>query len=195
MDFLSQINSEFSAQVLIPILIFFARVADVSMGTIRIIFVSRGIRLLSSVIAFFEILIWLVAITQIMSNLTNVINYIAYAAGFAAGNFLGITIEKFISLGTSMIRIVTGKEATELVNYLKSKGYGVTSVDARGSFGAVKIIFTVVKRKNINSILKTIKKFNPNSFYTIEDIRFVSESGHPLAINKKRNLFHRLLKK
>ncbi|MBU1147376.1 MAG: DUF2179 domain-containing protein [Candidatus Omnitrophica bacterium] len=168
-------SPELLMQILIPVLIFLARVTDVTIGTIRIIFVSRGTRVLAAIFGFFEILIWLVAISQIMHNLNNIMNYIAYAAGFAMGNFIGISIERRLFAGKLMIRAVAKKDAVALIASLTSHGYGVTSVNAQGVTGPVKIIFTVVDRKDVDSVLRIIREYNPNAFYTIEDIRFAAE--------------------
>ncbi|MFH1282971.1 MAG: DUF2179 domain-containing protein [bacterium] len=163
-------------QMMLPLFIFLARVTDVSLGTIRIMFVSRGIRMVAAILGFFEVFIWLIAITQIMHNLTNITNYFAYAAGFGLGNYVGISIERMFSFGNLLIRVVTNKDADKLVEYLSEKKYGITSVNAQGVRGPVKIILTVVKRKNVESVISIIKRFNPKAFYTIEDIRYVTES-------------------
>ncbi|MCF7908600.1 MAG: DUF2179 domain-containing protein [Candidatus Omnitrophica bacterium] len=175
--------------ILIPFLIFLARIIDVTIGTIRIIFVSRGIRFLSAVLGFFEVLIWLIAITQIMKNLSSVSHYIAYAAGFGMGNFVGISIERRILMGNLMIQIVTKKDAVDLVQFMSKQGYGVTSINAQGKDGPVKVIFSVVKRKNLKRVIQIIKKFNPNAFYTIEDMQFVTENNlFPLGNPHRRFL-------
>lgn len=163
--------------IVVPVLIFLIRIADVSMGTMRIIFVSRGARYLSTLLGFFEVLIWLVAIGQIMQNLNSPLHYIAYAGGFAMGNFVGITIERKLSMGSRVVRVVTGKDATELVEALKGSGYGVTSVDGEGSNGPVKLIFSVVRRGHAPELIDLIKRFNPKAFFTVEDIRFVNEKN------------------
>jgi len=168
-------GSEIYAWVILPLLIFFARICDVSLGTIRIIFVSKGIKYLAPIVGFFEILIWLLAIGQIMQNLTNVYYYIFYAGGFAIGNLVGIIIDERLSIGTVGVRIITRKEAKDLIDALKKADFGVTAVDAEGSKGMVKIIFTVVNRQNIQDVIKIVKKYNPKAFYSIEDIRYVSE--------------------
>jgi len=121
--------------ILLPVLIFLARVLDVSLGTIRIIFISRSRKFLAPAIGFFEILIWLVAIGKVMQNLNNVFCYIAYAGGFAAGNFMGIWIEAKLAMGTLMVQIITRQDASALINSLKSSGYGVTAVPAHGTTG------------------------------------------------------------
>jgi len=168
-------SPELLMQILIPILIFLARVADVSLGTLRIIFVSRGVRYLAAIFAFFEIVIWLIAISQIMQNLGNIMNYIAYAAGFSMGSFVGISIEKQFFTGSLMVRVVIKRDAGELIDILRFQGYGVTCADGQGSKGPVKIIFTVVDRKNLNAVINIIKENNPYAFYTVEDMRFASE--------------------
>jgi uncharacterized protein YebE (UPF0316 family) len=182
------------AWILLPILIFLARVGDVSIGTIRIIFVSKGLRYLAPAVGFFEILIWLLAIGQIMQNLNNVYYYIFYAGGFATGNFVGIIIEEKISIGTVIIRVITKNKADILMNALKNAGFGVTSVDAEGSSGKVNIIFTVVKRQSIQKVINIVKKHNPKSFYSIEDIRFVSEALSPTKARWSKKYFSNIFR-
>ena len=99
--------------------------------------------------------------------------------GFAAGNFVGILIEERLAMGNLIIRVITRKDATELVSFLWKSGYGVTSVDAMGEGGPVKLIFSIVKRKKLGQIIEVIKRFNPNAFYTVEDVRFVNETFLP----------------
>lgn len=169
-------HSEFFSLIVIPALIFVARIVDVTFGTLRIIFVARGMRYLAAIVGFFEVLIWIVAIGQVMTNLTNWVTYIAYSLGFSAGNFVGVSLERRIAIGNLIIRVITRREADELVKYLWNAGYGVTSVDARGETGPVKLIFTIVKRKKLPEVIDIIKTFNPNAFYTIEDVRFVNET-------------------
>jgi len=183
-------SPELLMQILIPVLIFLARVTDVTIGTIRIISVSRGTRVLAAIFGFFEILIWLLAISQIMHNLNNIVNYIAYAAGFAVGNFVGISIERRLFAGNLMIRVAAKKDAVALIASLTSHGYGVTSVDAQGVTGPVKIIFTVVDRKDIDNVLRIIREYNPNAFYTIEDVRFAAEH-RPSSIGPSHTSFLR----
>lgn len=176
-------HSEAFLLYILPFAIFVARICDVTLDTLRIIYVSRGLKFLAAFIGFFEVLIWLTAISQIISNMTNPFLYIAYAGGFAMGNYIGIIIEGKMAIGTSVIRIITQKDAVPLIEFLKDDGYGVTYTDAQGAKGPVKIIFTIVKRKDIPSVLEIIRKFNPLAFYTIEDIRSVRLGVFP--INKK----------
>ncbi|MBU0960683.1 MAG: DUF2179 domain-containing protein [Proteobacteria bacterium] len=182
--------------VIIPLLIFFARILDVSIGTLRIIFVSKGLKYYAALLGFFESLIWLLAVAQVMQNLNSWQTYVAFAFGFAAGNYVGVVLEEKIALGKMLIRVITRREADDLVKVLWEEGYGVTSVDAQGESGPVKLIFSIAKRKNITKIISIIKKYNPNAFYTIEDMRYVNET-YPLPLPlTKRGLFpHLILRK
>ncbi len=164
--------------VLIPGLIFLARILDCSIGTMRIIFIGRGHRL-APFLGFFEVLIWLLAIRQIMMNLTNPFYYFAYAAGYATGTFVGIVLEDRLAMGTILVRVVTSQEAGALVEYLRGEDYGVTSVDAQGTRGAVNLIYTIVKRSDLDRVIGIIDRFNPRAFYTIEDVRFVRQGVFP----------------
>ena len=186
--------SVFYAWFLLPFLIFLARVADVTMGTVRVIFVSRGMKYLAPVVGFFEILIWLLAIGQIMKNLSSPVCYIAYAGGFAMGNYIGITIAEKLSLGVVLIRVVTAKDALPLVERLKERGYGVTSVDGHGTSGEVKVVFTVVKRREVPNVAKLIKTFNPHAFYSIEEVGFVEKGVFPLRQSWRDSRLLRILK-
>ena len=170
------IDSFFFQWVLLPFLIFLARVCDVSMDTMRILFIARGKRLIAPFLGFVQILIWLMAIRQIFLNLSNPVCYIAYASGFATGTWVGILLEEKLAIGIKIIRIITRKDATKLIGFLHTQGYGVTSVDGRGSRGKVSIIYTIAKRQHISSVVSIITRFNPKAFYTIEDVRAISEA-------------------
>jgi uncharacterized protein YebE (UPF0316 family) len=187
-------NSAFYIWVVLPLLIFIARIADVSLGTVRVIFITRGLKYLAPIVGFFEILIWLMAIGQIMRNLSNPLCYIAYASGFATGNYFGILIAEKLSLGVVLIRVITSKDASELLEYLKSAEYGVTSVDAQGSAGKVQVVFTIVQRREVTGVVNLIKQFNPKAFYTIEEVGFVEEGIFPTRKNWLSSVFRSLRK-
>jgi len=173
-------SSGFYMWFVLPSLIFIARITDVSMGTVRVIFVSRGFKYLAPVVGFFEIIIWLLAIGQIMRNLSNPACYIAYAGGFAMGNFVGIYIAEKLSLGVVMIRVISEKDAAPLVEFLKAENYGVTSIDGHGTKGQVKVVFTIVPRREVRSVVELIKKFNPQAFYSIEEVGLVEKGIFPV---------------
>jgi uncharacterized protein YebE (UPF0316 family) len=167
------------AFVIVPVLIFLARVCDMSLDTIRVIFMSKGIQYLPAVIGFFEVIIWLVAIGQVMNNLTNVVCYIAYGAGFATGTIVGMAIEERLSLGLTSVRIITKEDPGGLVQFLRSHNYGVTSIDAEGGTGKVKMVFTIIKRQDLPHVIGIIKDFHPNAFYSVEEVKSVAEGVFP----------------
>jgi uncharacterized protein YebE (UPF0316 family) len=162
--------------VVLPVLIFAARIVDVSMGTVRVILTARGYRCAAPALGFIEILIWLLAIGQIMKNLANPVCYIAYAGGFAAGNFVGIYIHQRLSLGTVLVQAFARDDAARLVASLKSEDYGVTCIDAQGAYGPVKIVFTIISRRLTKNVVAHIKRYDPHAFYTIEDVDYVERA-------------------
>jgi uncharacterized protein YebE (UPF0316 family) len=168
-------DSELFSYVLMPLLIFLARICDVSIGTMRIIFVSKGKRNIAPILGFFEVLIWITAISKIMQNLDNYVNYIAYAAGFATGNFVGMIIEEKLAMGIQMIRVFAHERGPELVQLLNISGYGATAVEAHGAREKVHLIYTIVQRNELANVLNVITEFNPRAFYTIEDVKAVNE--------------------
>ena len=168
------------AWVVLPVLIFFARVCDVSLGTIRIIFVSKGLKYLAPLIGFFEILIWLMAIGQILQNINNVFYFIFYAAGFAAGNFVGIILDEKLSIGSVGIRVITKKDATVFIDELRKAKFSVTAADAEGDKGPVKIIYSIIKRKNADLFIHIVKNHDPQALYSIQDIRQVCDIFPPI---------------
>jgi uncharacterized protein YebE (UPF0316 family) len=174
MEHVDFLNSGIFAWVVLPLLIFFARICDVSLDTIRMIFVSKGIKHMAPLLGFFEVIIWLVAIGQIMKHLDNVVCYIAYGGGFAMGNYIGMIIEERLSIGNVIIRVIS-PDTNELIKELRAQNYGLTIVDAEGAQQRVKVIFSVIKRENIQQFVSVINQFNPHAFYSIEDVRSVNE--------------------
>lgn len=177
-------GSELFRYVILPLLIFSARIVDVSLGTLRIIYLSRGLKSLAAVCAFFEILIWLIAITQIFQHISNFSMYIAWAGGFAAGNYVGIMLENKLAVGFVAVRVITRKDATDLIEHLRKRDYGVTSVAARGVSGNVRLVFTIIRRKNLKEVINIIRQFNPMAFFSIEDVRAVKEGVFPPSGNR-----------
>jgi uncharacterized protein YebE (UPF0316 family) len=165
---------DYYSWVLLPLMIFASRIGDVTLGTLRHVLTARGHKNLSPILGFFEVLIWIVVVSQIMKQANNFACYIGWAGGFAAGNYIGLLIEERIALGLQIIRIITHEECSALIKELQHCNHGTTVVNAEGSKGPVKIILTVVKRKNIDPIIKIIQKHNPDAFYSIEDIRDVN---------------------
>ncbi|MCI0463627.1 MAG: DUF2179 domain-containing protein [Gemmataceae bacterium] len=165
--------------LLLPLLVFLAEMCVVTLGTIRIIFVSRGMKVLAPILGFFEICIWLFAIGQIMKNLSNLGCYLAFAAGFTLGNFLGVLIEKRLAIGTLVVHIITHRDASALIRRLRLAEYGVTSIDGQGGTGPVKIVLTVIKRKELAKVVAIIEAFDPKAFYSVDEIQSAAAGVFP----------------
>ncbi len=172
--------------VVFPLLIFLARICDVSLAMLRTVLASKGYKQIVPFIGFFEVLIWLAAISQIMNNLNNWVCYIAWAGGYATGSYIGLYIEEKIALGIQVIRIITNQESDELIQELKNKNYGLTLLNAEGARGPVKMIFTVVPRKSVKEVIAIINQYTPQSFYSVEDVRNASQLNY---INGKKSIF------
>ena len=186
MELVSIMDSFWWTWVILPFLIFCSRILDQSIGTLRVIFVSKGLKKIAPFLGFFEVIIWLLAVAQVMKHLNNPMSYIAYGAGFATGNYVGILIEEKLSLGTVLIRIVPKKDTSQLIKYLRDQDFGVTVVDAEGAMGSkVKILFTIIKRKNIFKVISAINEYSSNAFYTIEEIKTVKEGYFGIPIQPK----------
>jgi uncharacterized protein YebE (UPF0316 family) len=180
-------DSPLFSYVILPLLIFLARICDVSIGTMRIIFVSKGKRNIAPILGFFEVLIWITAISKIMANLDNYVNFIAYAAGFATGNYVGMIIEEKLAMGILMIRVFAHEKGDALVQTLNSSGFGATVVQAHGARENIQLIYSIVKRNELASVLDIITGLNPKAFYTIEEIKMVNEGI--FTPQKKNSMF------
>lgn len=163
--------------VLLPLLIFIARIGDVSINTIRIIYVLGGRRFTATLLGFFESFIWLMAISQIFNHLDNWICYVAYPAGFASGIFVGMIIEERIAYGKVIVRIITRKEIVSLIQYLNSQQFRYTHLNAEGPDGHQNLVFTVLERENLNDLLVKLKQILPTAFYTVERVNRAAEVG------------------
>lgn len=194
---MEHLNTEIVNYLLLPLFIFLARIFDVSLGTLRIIFVTKGMRIIAPLVGFFEVLIWLLAISRIMQDLDNWVSYIAYAGGFATGNFVGMYLEERLAIGHEMIRVITRKDATSLIEELREMGYGVTSVKAEGIEGEVAIIYIIARRRMISEVLDKINYFNPRALYTVESIKYVNkEIFHKSEEERQKSwLANRLIRK
>ncbi len=172
-------NHDLFMYVILPLLIFIFRVFDQTIGILRIILATKGMGYLVLIAGFFESLIWLFAISQIINHLDNIFCYIAFAAGFSTGNFFGIYIEKKLSLGNVIIRIVFQQESSKSIALLKAYNFRLTVLDALGMDGNVKMLFSTIKRNQIDFFIKILNINNPKAFYTIEDVRMVREGYFP----------------
>jgi uncharacterized protein YebE (UPF0316 family) len=159
----------------IPVLIFCARVTDVALGTMRIVLVSKGQRTVAPLVGFAGILVWLVALCQVIQNLDRPQNYLAYAAGYATGTRVGLLLDEKLALGLLSVRVITRQDAKELIERLRQQNFGVTSVAARGWTGRARLIFTVVRRRDLRRLQQIIQQTNPKAFVSVSDVRQADE--------------------
>ncbi|MCB0308413.1 MAG: DUF2179 domain-containing protein [Bdellovibrionales bacterium] len=162
-----------------PFLIFAARLCDMTLDTLRVIYVTRGNKYKATLLGFVETLIWVFAIAQVVNNLDNYFNAIAYAGGFAAGTFVGIFLEGKMALGKVVVQIITRKDASNLIDNLHQANYSFTTSDGQGLKGQVKIIFTVIPKKKLFEVDQMVKKHNPNAFVSISEVKQASEDALP----------------
>lgn len=171
------ISENMFSYVLLPLLIFMARITDVSINTIRIIYVLGGRRMTATILGFFESFIWLMAIRQIFEHLDNWICYVAYPGGFAMGILVGMMIEERIAYGKVIVRIITRKDVTELIAFLNKNQFRYTKVNAEGPDGHENLVFTVLQREHLENLLAQMKTILPTAFYTVEKVNRAAEGG------------------
>lgn len=159
--------------VIMPLMIFLSRIGDVSLSTMRNIFLHKGFKRMVPVIGFFEVLLWIIVISQVMKNLNNWMCYFAWAGGFALGTVVGMAIEEKLALGLKVVRVFVTDNGDILIAALRERRQGVTTIDGQGALGPVKMIYTVVNRKQVPEIESLIMKYYPDTFYSVEDIKEV----------------------
>jgi uncharacterized protein YebE (UPF0316 family) len=166
--------------IVLPLLIFVARTTDMTLSTLRIVFIGQGRRLLAPLVGFVESLIWLFVVSQALRHLENPMCVVAYAGGFATGNLVGLQIEQRLALGMRLVRVIQRRESTdELIEALRGAGFGVTVAAGEGLHGPVKILFTLVRRRDLERAVDLIRAHNPGAFFTVEDVRQAGDAFYP----------------
>jgi len=178
--FTRRISLMFDSTWGLPLTIFAAELCVVTLGTLRIIFVSRGNRYLAPAIGFFEVSTWLFAIGKVMSNLNDMSCFLAFATGFSAGNYLGILIEKKLAMGLAIVRVFAPGDSTSLALALRERNFGVTSVEGQGARGRVDVVLTIVKRRQLDEVLGMVETLHPGAFYAVDDLQAASAGIFPL---------------
>jgi uncharacterized protein YebE (UPF0316 family) len=162
----------FSQQpILGAFLIFGLRVTDMSLDTLRVLFVMRGKKPIAWVLGFFQSAVFVLAITSVLNNLDNPLNLVGYAAGFATGNVLGMWIEERLAVGHIDLRIISPGRGSAIAERLRSEGYAVTEIPARGKDGMVSMLNCSVRRRQTSGLDKLIREIDSDAFITAEDVR------------------------
>ena len=177
--------------VILPLIVFLARLADVTLGTIRIIFISRGKKYLAPLLGFLEVFIWITVVSQIVRGAQSLVAYLAYAAGFAVGNYLGMIVEEKLAIGTLVVRVILPIDGALLLERLRNEGYGATYVDGQGASGPVMLIYTVVMRKELPRVVNLIQEVYPKAFFTVEELRTAQQGIFPVRSSSPLDRFTR----
>jgi uncharacterized protein YebE (UPF0316 family) len=153
-----------------PLLIFFMRIADVSLATVRMLMIMRNHKLLAPLIGLFEVLIWLFAAGVAIQHLESPWHVLGYAGGFATGNWVGLWIEGKLALGVSAMQVFTPSHGAEVAQTLRGIGHGVTEFMGKGKDGAVEVVYSVVKRKDAMAAMEAVHRLDEDAFVTLGEI-------------------------
>jgi uncharacterized protein YebE (UPF0316 family) len=167
--------------VVMPLLIFICRVCDVTLGTLRNLFLAKGIKSIVPFIGFLEVLIWTIAVSQVLEHLDNLLSYTAFALGYATGIYVGIKMDEKLGLGLQLFRIVVIQQSQKLLDALQQLNIGYTIVNGEGSQGPVKVIYLIIKRTYFDQVCNLIHNHNPDAFYTVEDVKDAYKGVFPPA--------------
>ena len=160
--------------------IFCLRIFDQTIGTLRTISVVRGYPVLAVLMGFCEVFIWINVIGQVIQNLHEWYLTVSYAAGFAAGQAVGMFVEKKLALGNQLVRVISRREM-DIARKLWDLGYRATEVESMGKSGPVDVVFIVEGREKIEALTRTVCSLDPDAFYTVEDVRQVSSKHYKPA--------------
>jgi uncharacterized protein YebE (UPF0316 family) len=155
----------------LPLVIFLLRVADMSLDTLRVLFVIRARRPQAWALGFCQSLLWVVAITSVLSNLDNLFNVFGYAAGFATGNVVGMYIEERLAIGHGHMRIISSQRGSAIAQAVRQAGYAATELAGRGKDGTVAIITTSLRRRDVRRVRSEALRIDPSAFITVEEVR------------------------
>ncbi len=155
------------------LLIFCLRMIGVTLGTVRMIMIGRGQRKIAPLLGFIESIIWVVAISQVITNLDNIYNILGYSGGFAAGTMVGMWIEDRLALGHVGVNVVSMTHGSEIVELLRQADYGVTELNGSGQSGTVNMITSIVSRKDINAVFQLVNSVDPKCFIAVDDMVIV----------------------
>jgi uncharacterized protein YebE (UPF0316 family) len=156
---------------LAALLIFGLRITDMSLDTLRVLFVVRGRKPIAWVLGFFQSAVYVIAITKVLSDLANPLTVLGYAAGFATGNVVGMLVEERLAIGHIQLQIVSRRRGVALAKALRVGGFGVTEIAARGRDGTVRLLSANVLRKDLNHAKRIVHETDAEAFITSEDVR------------------------
>lgn len=156
-----------------PLVIFCLRVTDVSMATMRVLLIVRNAKWIVPLIGFFEVSIWVIAVSAVVQNLSSPLHIIGYAGGFATGNFVGMLLEERLALGLATMRTMVKQGGAELAAALRETGFAVTEQEGRGRDGPVEVLYSVIPRRRIAPYIAVVEHTAPGSFLVVDEPRAI----------------------
>ena len=156
-----------------PLLIFALRIGDVSLATLRMMLAVRGVKKVVPVIGFFEVLIWVYAVGNVIQHLNSPLHLFGYAGGFAAGNLVGMMIEERLAFGMATVRIVSKYGGVELAEALRERGFGVPEFAGQGREGRVEVVYAALRRRDLQAVFEEVQVWDPDAFVTVEEPRAI----------------------
>jgi uncharacterized protein YebE (UPF0316 family) len=152
--------------------IFSMRVCDVTLGTMRLIILARGMKYRAAVLGFFEVMIFVVATGAVVRGVSeHWWNIIAYAAGFAVGSIVGVTLEERLALGFSIVRVFTRDKGVEMAAALREANCGATEIFGQGRDGLVSIVETAVRRRDIPGVEQVVGQVDDQALVVVDEAR------------------------
>ncbi|MEX2570350.1 MAG: DUF2179 domain-containing protein [Gemmatimonadota bacterium] len=156
-----------------PLVIFFLRIIDVSLATLRMLLAVRGVKSVAPIIGFFEVLVWILAVGTVIQHLDSPLHLIGYAGGFAIGTYVGLLVEERMAFGMATIRVVSRYGGVELAEALRERGFGVTEFAGQGKEGKVEVVDAVLRRRDLPAVMREVDFWDPEAFVTVQEPRTI----------------------
>lgn len=165
-----------NSNILIYFFIFFGKILEVTVSTLRLVLINRGEKIKGTIIAFFDIIIWLFITGTVLQGFQeDFMRVVVFALAFAIGNYLGSTLEEKLAFGLCSIQLIVpeGKQSDELVEELRENGFAVTIIEGKGKDGYREIMYLHLTRKRIPDAVRIIKTYVENAVIVINDVKSV----------------------
>jgi uncharacterized protein YebE (UPF0316 family) len=167
-----------SLEILLPLVIFVARVVETSLETIRMIYITRGHQYLAAGIGVVKVAIWLLSTGLVLTNLQNIAGIVAYIAGYGVGTIIGMELENRISIGSVVVRVISRGDPASFMQKAAGMGFGITRLEGSGYYySAVAVLLMVLPRVELPRLMAVLHDDFPDLLFTVEDVRKASEGG------------------
>lgn len=156
---------------MIYLLIVLVKTIEVSLATLRIKLITKGQRIFGALVGFVEIIMWVIIVSTVLNDMSSdPMKVLAYALGFALGNYFGVIVEEWIGLGSTKIEVILPQhQSVEVVKQIRSLGYGVTEIEGSGKDEKRSILLVILPRKSVDSVRRILEE--TSAFVTITDIK------------------------